>query len=77
MGADTVTVRPSSGGTAAPLLARARAAPLFQWLADLGHADLFTFPRSVGFGLARMDAVRGDGCGKKDFEASARRGRGV
>ena len=71
MGADTVTVRPLVWGHGGPLCSHAlEPAPLFQWLADLGHVVVVPhFPGSVGFGLAHMDAVRGDGCGKKDFES--------
>ena len=71
MGADTVTVRPLVWGHGGPLCSHAlEPAPLFQWLADLGHCVVVPhFPGSVGFGLEHMDAVRGDGCGKKDFES--------
>ena len=71
MGADTVTVQPLVWGHGGPLCSHAlEPAPLFQWLADLGHVVVVPpFPGSVGFGLAHMDAVRGDGCGKKDFES--------
>ena len=71
MGADTVTVRPLVWGHGGPLCSHAlEPAPLFQWLADLGHVVVVPhFPGSVGFGLAHMDAVRGDGCGKKDFDS--------
>jgi hypothetical protein len=71
MGADTVTVRPLVWGHGGPLCSHAlEPAPLFQWLADLGHVVVVPhFPGSVGFGLEHMDAVRGDGCGKKDFES--------
>ena len=69
--ADAVTVRPLVWGHGGPLCSHAlEPAPLFQWLADLGHAVVVPhFPGSVGFGLAHMDAVRGDGCGQKDWES--------
>jgi pimeloyl-ACP methyl ester carboxylesterase len=73
MGTDNnaVTVRPLVWGHGGPLCSHAlEPAPLFQWLADLGHVVVVPhFPGSVGFGLAHMDAVRGEGCGKKDFES--------
>ena len=70
MVAADATVRPLVWGHGGPLCSHAlEPAPLFQWLADLGHVVVVPhFPGSVGFGLAHMDAVRGDGCGQKDWE---------
>jgi alpha-beta hydrolase superfamily lysophospholipase len=43
--------------------------PLYGWLASLGYVLVCPhFRGSTGFGLAHMDAVRGDGCGFADHE---------